>query len=255
MTPEFAKPVNELFGNVLDLVDRIERGESVDLNQEKSIIRQDLDALTAMASTKPGQRLEDFELVRRVLVYWVDEVLTDCHVSWKEMTLEFDYFGEQYRAFRFYEYAERGARVSAPDVIETWYLCLVLGFRGDIVDAYRNHLHIPLPGGARSESEAIKAWAVDFAQLIRKPSLPDFTGEKLVGGVEPLTGEYSLRIVGWCLIVVFLAACVLSVLSYGIGLFELKKFSAGSSILRVWTTSDSQFPFSVVFRRTENQSF
>ena len=67
MTPEFAQPVNKIFDAVLDLVDRIERHEQPDLVEEKTLIRMDLDALTAMASNRPGQRLEDFELVRRAL--------------------------------------------------------------------------------------------------------------------------------------------------------------------------------------------
>jgi len=35
MTPEFAQPVNRIFDAVLDLIDRIERHERPDLNEEK----------------------------------------------------------------------------------------------------------------------------------------------------------------------------------------------------------------------------
>lgn len=210
MTPEFAQPVNRIFDAVLDLVDRIERHERPDLVEEKTLIRMDLDALTAMASNRPGQRLEDFELVRRALIYWIDEVLTIADAEWKSMTLEFDYFGEKNRAWRFYEYGERGARVSSSDVIETWYLCLVLGFEGDIGEAFREHLHMPMPGGAISSADARQNWAAEFSRLIRKPTSTELAGEAISGGVEPLTGSIWLQTMTACLFVVVVAFVVLA---------------------------------------------
>ncbi|HTN01362.1 DotU family type IV/VI secretion system protein [Planctellipticum variicoloris] len=209
MTPEFAQPVNRIFDSVLDLVDRIERHERPDLGEEKKLIRMDLDALMAGASSRPGQRGEDFELVRRALIYWVDEVLTAAAVDWKDMTLEFDYFAEKNRAWRFYEFGERAARSSSSDVIETWYLCLVLGFEGDLGEAFREHLHQPLPGNASNSSEARQAWADELARLIRKPSLPEFNGEPLSGGVEPLTGDTWLQTMAGGLFVASIAFVVL----------------------------------------------
>lgn len=209
MTPEFAQPVNRIFDAVLDLVDRIERREHPDLNEEKKLIRMDLDALTGAASSQPGQRREDFELARRALLYWVDEVLTAADAEWKDITLEFDYFAEKNRAWRFYEYGERAARSSSSDVIEVWYLCLVLGFEGDIGEAFREHLHQPLPGGVSTSGEARHAWANELARLIRKPSLPELTGEPLSGGVEPLTGATWLQTMLMGLFVVSIAFIVL----------------------------------------------
>lgn len=209
MTPEFAQPVNRIFDAVLDLIDRIEHHERPDLYEEKKLIRMDLDSLTARASNLPGQRFEDFELVRRLLIYWVDEVLTMANPEWKDITLEFDYFAEKNRAWRFYEYGERAARGSSSDVIETLYLCLVLGFEGDIGEAFREHLHQPLPGGATNSNEARRAWANDLARLIRKPSLPEMAGEPLNGNVEPLTGATWLQTMLACLFVVSVAFVVL----------------------------------------------
>ena len=209
MTPEFAQPVNRIFDAVLDLVDRIERHERPDLGEEKTLIRMDLDALTASASNKPGQKREDLELVRRALIYWVDEVLTIAQADWKDMTLEFDYFAEKNRAWRFYEHGERSARVSTSDVIETWYLCLVLGFEGDIGEAFREHLHQPLPGGTSTSGEARQAWAAEFARLIRKPTMTELTGEPISGGIEPLIGATWLQTMAACLFVVSVGFVVL----------------------------------------------
>ena len=209
MTPEFAQPVNRVFDAVLDLVDRIEHHERPDLNEEKKLIRMDLDALTAGATNQPGQRTEDLDLARRALLYWVDEVLTQADAEWKDITLEFDYYGEKNRAWRFYEYGERAARSSAPDIIETWYLCLVLGFEGDIGEAFREHLNQPLPGGAKTSAEARTAWANELARLIRKPSLPEKTGEPLTGGIEPLMGGMWLQTMSLGLFALSVALIVL----------------------------------------------
>lgn len=209
MTPEFAQPVNKIFDAVLDLVDRIERHEQPDLIQEKTLIRQDLDELVARASGIPGQKRESFELAQRALIYWVDEILTNATTEWKDITLEFDYFTEKNRAWRFYEYGEREARVSSSDVIETWYLCLVLGFEGDIGEAFRDHLHQGLPGNAGSSAKARENWAADFARLIRKPAATEMTGEPIMGGVEPLTGAMWFQTMFACFFVVSVCFVVL----------------------------------------------
>ena len=209
MSPEFAIPVNRVIDNVLDLVDRIERHERPDLGQEKKLVRMDLDALTSAPGSAAGQHRENFELVRRALVYWTDEVLTLATPDWKDMTLEFDFFNEKNRAWRFYEHGERAARNSPSDVIETWYLCLVLGFEGDIGEAFREHLHQPLPGGKSNSTEARQAWAAELARQIRQKSQPDLVGEPLPGGVEPLTGGAWLQTLSTCLFVVTVALVVL----------------------------------------------
>ncbi len=209
MTPEFAQPVNRVLDAVLELVDRIERHERPDLVEEKKLIRMDLDALNSSSSKGSGQRSEDFDLARRALIYWVDEVLTMAQADWKDMTLEFDYFAEKNRAWRFYEYGERAARSSSSDVIETWYLCLVLGFEGDIGEAFREHLHQPLPGGSSNSAEARQAWATDLARLIRKPSQQELTGEPITGGVEPMIGATWLQTMSACLFVASVGFVVL----------------------------------------------
>lgn len=209
MTPEFSIPINRVIDNVLDLVDRIERREQPDLGQEKKLIRMDLDALTTSGSQSPGPRREDLELARRALVYWADEVLTLATPDWKDITLEFDFFAEKNRAWRFYEFGERAARNSPSDVIETWYLCLVLGFEGDIGEAFREHLHQPLPGGCTNSTDARQAWAAELARQIRQKSQSDLPGEPLSGGVQPLTGGTWLQTLSTCLFVAAVALVVL----------------------------------------------
>ncbi len=210
MSPEFATLVNPVFDMVLELVDRIEQNDRPDLNEEKKLIRQDLDKFLAASAGKSERQAQEYELARRVLTYWVDEVLTNAIPSeWKGMTVEFDNFGERNRAFRFYEFGERDARNGSTDLVETWYLCLVLGFEGDIGHAFREHLHKPLPGGATSSVQARQKWAEIMARQIRRPNMAEMAGEPLSGGVEPLTGPVWLKTMTACLFMASVAFVVL----------------------------------------------
>ena len=77
MTPEFASLVNPVIHYVLDLTTRIKAGERTPLLSEQDQIHKRLrefeeqaHRITGLVSTK------DFELARKGLVYWIDEVLT-----------------------------------------------------------------------------------------------------------------------------------------------------------------------------------
>ena len=192
MTPEFASLVNPTFHDVLDVVTRIERGESVELSRERTRIRSVLEeAETRASSDNYSVRAEDFRLAKVAMVYWIDEVLTVADRNWQSITLEWEYFGTRDRAWRFFVDGEIKARKSSPDVVEVWYLCLVLGFEGDIINAFQEHLkdsrfeHL-------SPEECRRAWASELSQQIRQQKIPEIPGQPLQGDVRPLTGALTL---------------------------------------------------------------
>lgn len=194
MTPHFADLVNPTFRYVLDLVERIENGEHPGLEDERNTIREELDqAEMTAASPNSPVKAEDFRLAKLALVYWVDEVMTEAELDWGDYTLEREYFGSKDRAWKFYVDGELKARNSSADVIETWYLALVLGFHGDIQNAFREHLKRDLPGSATDPDEARTRWARDLARQIRSHRVRDLAGEPLEGDVRPLTGTSLLR--------------------------------------------------------------
>jgi type VI protein secretion system component VasF len=211
MTPEFARLVDPIFQAVLDVVGRLERGADVDLLGEKSEIQHRLEA-AEKSTAEPSSRVsrESFELAKRGLVYWIDEVLTDAATAWKDISLEFDDYGEKNRAFKFYVEGELKARHAVADVVEVWYLCLALGFKGDIRDAFRNHLNRDLPGGSADAAEARRAWARELARRIRPDQPRDLEGQPLEGGVAPLKGGSWLAVAVVCVLVVAAALGALS---------------------------------------------
>jgi len=192
MTPEFASLVNPTFHEVLDLVTRIQHGGSVDLSRERSRIRSGLEQAESTASSDSCPvRIEDFRLAKTALVYWIDEVLTVADQNWQSITLEWEYYNSRDRAWKFYVEGETKARKASPDVVEVWYLCLVMGFEGDPVFAFRERLkdsrydHL-------SPEECRKAWAGELAGAIRQQTIPELAGQPLSGDVRPLSGASRL---------------------------------------------------------------
>lgn len=211
MTPEFSALVDPVFQSVLDFIRRIERGENFDLQFERSRIRNAIDDAERMASTPSSPvTLQEFQVAKQALVYWADEVLTEAAPDWKDILLEREYFGSRTRAWKFYVEGELNGMNSSPDVAETFYLAIVLGFVGDIRDAFRNHLNRDLPGASSDPDEAREAWAKQLYERIRVSEQPELSGEPLEGHIAPLNGQALFRVAA----IVFGVVCVLCLLGW-----------------------------------------
>jgi type VI protein secretion system component VasF len=211
MTPEFASLVHPTLHYVLDLSSRIKGSERVDLKSERYRIRNDLRHAEEGAARSAGAiNPADFELARQVLIYWTDEILTIADQRWKEMTLEWEYYNSQDRAWKFYMDGESKARNSNGDVIELWYLAMVLGFEGDIFEGFRKLKRQDFPPVQASDEEARKLWAKELErQIPRRQSLADLPKPALKGNVLPLTGTSFLVISLQCFGALLLVFCIL----------------------------------------------
>jgi type VI secretion system protein ImpK len=116
---------------VLDLLDRIngrKPGGVPDPNVERPKLKQYVGQLDSGKSTR-----ED-ELAKAALVYWIDEVLINApwphQKFWENHTLEFEYFNTLDAAYLFYEQAKTAKSLSPADALETFYICVALGFLG-----------------------------------------------------------------------------------------------------------------------------
>jgi len=137
MTDLFASLVSPVFQRVLDLLQRVEEGEHPPLGPEREQILMALDEASRKAGSST-QLSHDFELAKHGLVYWIDEVLINSpwtHATeWRQHILEWDIYQERLRADRFYEKAHAAETLAGTDPLETYYLCVALGFRGKFVD-------------------------------------------------------------------------------------------------------------------------
>lgn len=155
MTDSFAEAVSRVVLGAEGLVARLRRGDG-GLDGSLEAVRGQLvrlvDGFARDARRSPG-REEDFELARCALVCWLDELFT-VHCPWpsqhafRARCLELQY--PELHALRgrkppevqrpvegptlFYEMAEVARRRPEVDAVETYYLCVALGFKGQLLD-------------------------------------------------------------------------------------------------------------------------
>jgi type VI secretion system protein ImpK len=143
MRDETAGLVHGVVRYGLDLKDRLARGELPALATEQAMLLRLLEGSPeAKGPADPAAAAE----VRYALVCWLDELFvdeTDWGARWNEQKLEVTIFGTNDRAWRFWEQARQSATRNDPDSLEVFYLCVHLGFRGEL----------------RGEADRLAAWA------------------------------------------------------------------------------------------------
>lgn len=131
MNDRLANRVYPTIQYVLELLDRINgrRGGGMpNPEEERARLKQYVGQLDS------GRPSADEELAKKALVYWIDEVFVNANWPhseyWKNHTLEFELFRTLDRAHLFYSDAKTAKSISPPDALETYYLCVALGFLG-----------------------------------------------------------------------------------------------------------------------------
>jgi type VI secretion system protein ImpK len=189
MTDAFADVVAPVIQGVIDFQDGLPRGKHPTLEEQKRDLLDLLGRSEDRAARASPQLARDFELAKRALVYWVDEILTTSawrHASeWPHHILEFHFYRESARAVRFYEKATEAEKRDSTDPLETFFLCVALGFRGDMA----------------SDEEGIRGWAARVhARIAEGVEHPEqyqagLTGSEPQAGSRPLPGGRQLFIV------------------------------------------------------------
>jgi type VI secretion system protein ImpK len=134
MQEETANPVFAVIDHALDVKERIERGETPVLSAEQATLKQ------LLSDESEFKRYTDMttELdIRYALVCWLDELFILSPAwgeQWTEQKMEVEMFGTNDRAWKFWEKARRALTRSDSDVLEVYYLCVMLGFRGELRD-------------------------------------------------------------------------------------------------------------------------
>jgi type VI protein secretion system component VasF len=212
MNKPFGRIVYKIFGQCLDIKDRLDRGESPDLET----VRQQLIAL--IRSEADGRRFPDyggdgtFLGARYALACWVDELfIIHCQPpwadDWKERTIEYEIFGTNVAATKFWDQADillrrpgaaRTPTQPGPDAVETFFLCTILGFRGTHFDS----------------TAKVREYVEEMRPVVTRSApwqSPRDLGVKT--NVAPLTGRETLRRVvaiygGLTLVVIILLLAV-----------------------------------------------
>lgn len=84
-----------------------------------------------------GRGSAGFLGIRYALVCWLDELFishTQWGEDWRQHALEVERYRSNDAAFRFWEQAQRAEGQAGTDALEVFYLCVMLGFRGEYRD-------------------------------------------------------------------------------------------------------------------------
>lgn len=217
MNPQFSELVHPVISHALDLKERLDKGDEPVLETEwrKLIDRLRSDSEVRRLSDYTGDGAV-FLGARYALTCWIDElfiVYSSWSDRWKERILEVELYGSRDRAWKFWDQAEIALRrpntprlstPPGPDALETFFLCVVLGFRGKYLEN---------PAKVREFVEEMRP------QLTRTGSWPGPREVAVNGNVEPLLGRTALgRVISiygsLSLVLLLVLLIVLSVLGY-----------------------------------------
>jgi type VI secretion system protein ImpK len=188
MSPDFAAAVDPVFKYVLSVMEGIETGKALPGQDVRLTATKHID----QAEVQLGDRA-DWKLAKYALTAWVDEVLIDSpwegRTWWEQHRLEFQYFRTADAFTVFYEQAKKAAALPRKDALETYYVCVVLGFRGVYGD----------PNGIQHAEEAelpssLEEWARQVSMSIElEQDRPPLLQQGQPGpGAPPLDGKYLL---------------------------------------------------------------
>jgi type IV/VI secretion system ImpK/VasF family protein len=213
MRAEIAEKVYPVFSYALALKDRLKAKETLNIANEQAALQGLLAKVPATAgpwAALPANPLSsavasaagpaDILGGRYALVCWLDEIFCESDSPWRDqwphLTLEQRLFGTRERATKFWAQAELAdARPGADgtEVLEIYYLCAMLGFRGK----YR-----PAPADLR-------ALLTRFEERIGEGQA-EWQGPRDLGAasdVPPLTGRAALHrmlVTAWIALCIFL---------------------------------------------------
>jgi type VI secretion system protein ImpK len=215
---EIANLVYPVIDHTLRLKEQLERGEpGLDLDNEQAALKGLLGTEAAsrrwaefggdggldssLGGTMRGMSDHNrrsggdgFLGIRFVLACWVDEIMIDSpwEEEWKEKKLETALYGTADRAFRFWEQARKAETRQGSDALEVFFLCVMLGFRGDY----------------RDQPDKLRAWANNVQTRIAQgqgKEWPAPDGQDPTTNVPPLRGREKLKrlVMSWsiCLLV------------------------------------------------------
>jgi len=205
MQEEIANLVHPVLTHGLRLKERLDRGEKPSLDVEqaalKGLLQSEIEARRWVSfggderSGDAGEaRRGAFLGIRYALVCWLDELFTTgsaWEAQWNERKLEADLYGTNDRAWKFWEQARLADTWPDSDPLEAMYLCVMLGFSGELrgrPDQLRNWVSV---AQTRLSKELGREWAYP-AELDPPTNVPPLHGREqlqrmvLVGGIALL---------------------------------------------------------------------
>ncbi len=143
MSDETAIFVYPVFESALRVREQLAGGRALEFEREHARLKELLSSATVNSTIGPrpegrgSTSMVGFLGVRYALVCWADEIFTQFpswRDRWNERKLEVELYGTNDRAWRFWDQAKLASRAADLDALETYFLCVQLGFRGTLGD-------------------------------------------------------------------------------------------------------------------------
>jgi type VI secretion system protein ImpK len=217
MRAEIANIVYPVFSAGLRLKERLDAGEEPVFDSEQSALLGLLQAgarerspvvlseFAGEGAEEPAgelavpfedsaRRAERFLGIRYALACWLDEVFvldSPWSARWNERKLEGTLFGTNDRAWKFWEQARLAATRPGSEALEAFFLCVVLGFRGEMAE----------------QTERLRAWVAGTRTQISRGQAREWAAPPEIEpptAVPPLRGRQRLQrmalVAGLCLL-------------------------------------------------------
>jgi type VI secretion system protein ImpK len=143
MRDEIADVVYPVFTLGIRFKEQLAAGEELDFADSQKKLQGKLQSTGRWADFGGDQPVSDslraphgdkFLGMRYALACWLDEIFildSSWKDQWRDQCLEWTLYGHVDRAWKFWEQADRAGARPSTDALEVFYLCVMLGFRGD----------------------------------------------------------------------------------------------------------------------------
>jgi type VI secretion system protein ImpK len=135
MRQEIARTVYPVLRHGLLYKERLERGERLRLPDVQSELRARLKLVPEPAERQGAAEAGDAYFGSRyALACWLDEIFIDSpwKDAWTNSLLEWALYDSREAAHKFWDQARQAELRADADALEVFYLCVMLGFRGDL---------------------------------------------------------------------------------------------------------------------------
>ena len=180
MHEETANVFYDVISRALDVKEKLERGEAPVFSAEQATLKQ------MLADESESSRYSDVTTemdIRYAIVCWIDELFilnSAWGTQWNEHKLEVELFGTNDRAWKFWEKARRALTRLDSDVLEVYYLCVMLGFRGELGDDVAGLQAWTAAARSQVERNQVQAW-VPPPELDPPSHVPPLHGRERFG--------------------------------------------------------------------------
>lgn len=133
MSPQFAQHLDPIFLRVLGVIDSINAGSQPSAEQTQRLLNDQFRRAERQLSRTHG---EAWDLAKFALTSWIDETMTgmaswDGQKWWMTNSLTWQHYkSAEYHTDFFVRARDAAEMPDVDDALETYYVCVMLGFRG-----------------------------------------------------------------------------------------------------------------------------